>query len=311
MSHWYKQGVLVTGGAGFIGSHLVERLNAAGARVTVLDHHATPEHPNLAPIHQHVTMIPMTVEAALETLDIGRFDTIFHLGGNPYVPPSVDDPVMDYEKNLHTTFKLLERLRAHPTPRFVYASSAAVYGNPTRLPIREDDPTLPISPYGVSKLASERYADVYSQLYGVRSSSARMFSVYGPRQRKQVIFDVMTKLIATPDQIEIFGDGTQERDFCHVDDAVSALLTIAACAPGKGEVYNVASGVSHSIKHVVETWCKILNLHPRLNSTGQVRAGEPDKWTVDISALKKLGFVPHMSLEEGLRQIKDWYDAQF
>jgi UDP-glucose 4-epimerase len=311
MSFWAGKEVLITGGAGFIGSHLAHQLLSDEASVTLLDYHAVPDNPNLEVIAQHVILLPLDIENALDTLKLESFDAIFHLGGNPYVPPSVENPVMDYQKNLHTTFRLLECLRVNPKPRLIYASSAAVYGNPTKLPIQETDATLPISPYGVSKLACERYVAVYSQLYGVRGSSARMFSVYGAKQRKQVVFDILKKLLANSDEIEIFGDGKQERDFCHVQDTVEALLRIAEYAPAQGEVYNVASGVSHSINEIVTTWCKIMNLTPKLNYTGQVRPGEPDKWSVDISALKNLGYLPKVTLEQGLLSIKAWYDETF
>jgi UDP-glucose 4-epimerase len=316
MNFWAEQRVLITGGAGFIGSHLAQHLVKQGAQVTLLDRHAVPDNPNIQSIAEQVSLLPLDIEHALDTLDISLFDTIFHLGGNPYVPPSVENPMMDYQKNLQTTFKLLECLRNNPNlhlpkPRLIYASSAAVYGNPAKLPLHESDPTFPISPYGVSKLACERYVAVYSQLYGIRGASARMFSVYGARQRKQVVFDLLVKLLNNPHEIEIFGDGKQERDFCHIDDTVNALIMIAQDAPLQGEVYNVASGISHSINQIVMMWCKILNLSPNLRYTGQVRAGEPDKWSVDISALQQLGYAPHITLEDGLRSIKAWYDDNF
>jgi UDP-glucose 4-epimerase len=311
MGFWAGKEVLITGGAGFIGSHLAQQLLTDRASLTILDYHAVPDNPNIQVIAQQATLLPLDIENALDTLKLEAFDAIFHLGGNPYVPPSVENPVMDYQKNLHTTFRLLECLRANPKPRLIYASSAAVYGNPMKLPIQETDSTLPISPYGVSKLACERYVAVYSQLYGVQGSSARMFSVYGAKQRKQVVFDILKKLLANPDEIEIFGDGKQERDFCHVQDTIDALLRIAEHAPAQGEVYNVASGVSHSINEIVATWCKIMNLTPKLNYTGQVRPGEPDKWSVDISALKSLGYSPKVTLEQGLLSIKAWYDDTF
>ncbi len=179
-------------------------------------------------------------------------DVIFHLAANAYIPPSVEDPAFDYALNLDTTFRLLEVLRgAAQPPRLVFTSSAAVYGDPQRLPIHESDPTVPISPYGVGKLAAERYVAVYSQLYGITASSVRLFSVYGPRQRKQVVYDLIDRLARDPARLEVIGDGTQERDFAFVDDVAAAIVLVGSDAPGRGEVYNVASGTSHSIAQLV------------------------------------------------------------
>lgn len=310
MSLWQGKQILITGGAGFIGSHLAQQLNHEAAHVTILDPHASPDNPNLMDFASSLQLWQSRVEEALGNFDVSRFDFIFHLGGNPYVPPSVENPLMDYEKNLQTTFRLLECLRAKPKARLIYASSAAVYGNPAKLPVRESDPTFPISPYGVSKLASERYVAVYSQLYGIRGSSVRMFSVYGAKQRKQVIFDIFQKLLANPTSLEVLGDGSQQRDFCYVTDAVNALMQIAEKAPAKGEVYNVASGHSHSINEIIAIWTKLLRLNPHITYTGQSRAGDPEKWSADISALKALGFSPQLSLEQGIAKLKAWYDEQ-
>src|SRR5690606_14091871 len=135
------------------------------------------------------------------------FDYIFHLAANAYIPPSVEAPAYDFALNLHNTFTLLEALRQAPRrPRLVNVSSAAVYGNPASLPIGEGDPTVPISPYGVSKLAAERYVAVFSQLYGLPASSVRLFSVYGPRQRKQVVYDLLCRLRQNPRCLEVLGD---------------------------------------------------------------------------------------------------------
>mgnify|MGYP005852722981 CR=1 FL=1 len=303
---------LVTGGAGFIGSHLVEKLVADGVQVTVADNFATGRLENLARVQHNVELVigDLTDLLRLKRIDLGSYDYIFHLAANPYIPPSVENPAYDYHANLENTFLLLEALRslAHP-PRLVNASSAAVYGNPTRLPIRETDPTVPISPYGVSKLAAERYAAVYCHIYGIPSVSMRFFSVFGPRQRKQVIFDLLCKLRADPTRIEVLGDGSQQRDFCYVTDVVQSLVLAATRAPAGGETYNVASGTSVSIAELITAWCEVLGVSPELHYTGSIRPGDAEKWEVDISRLKSLGYTARTSLKEGLTAIRDWYDA--
>jgi UDP-glucose 4-epimerase len=185
-----------------------------------------------------------------------------------------------------------------------------VYGEPTQMPIREDAPLDPISPYGVSKLAGERYAAVFAKLYGLRVTSLRLFSVYGPRQRKQVVYDILTKLRANPKQIEVLGDGSQTRDFTFVTDVVQALLLVGEKAPAQGEAYNVATGKPYTIAELVQAWAVELGVSPKINFSGSVRPGDPERWEVDISKLRGLGYEPRTELPDGLRRIREWYDAE-
>jgi UDP-glucose 4-epimerase len=304
--------VLVTGGAGFIGSHLSEALVRLGAQVTVVDNLATGSLDNVGGIASQVKLMVGDVGNLLNLnrLVVSDFAYIFHLAGNPYIPPSVANPAYDFHENLLNTFKLLEALRAAKNPpRLVSASSAAVYGNPARLPIQESDPTVPISPYGVSKLAGERYLAVYSQLYGLPAVSMRFFSVYGPRQRKQVIFDLFQKLHDNPDALEVFGDGSQTRDFAYVEDVARALILAAERAPAQGETYNVASGTMVTIGEIVEAICRVAGLSPRVTYTGHVRPGDAEKWEVDLGRLRGLGYEPQTNLPLGLSAVRDWYQG--
>jgi len=304
--------VLVTGGAGFIGSHLVEHLVSAGARVTVIDNFSTGRMDHLQALLPQLELIvgDLSDVLGLERVNIDDYEYVFHLAANPYIPPSVEDPRFDFHANLSNTFNLLEALRhADRKPRLVNISSAAVYGNPARLPIAETDPTVPISPYGVSKLAGERYAEVYSRIYGLRTTSLRLFSVYGPRQRKQVVFDLLLRLRADPTRLVVLGDCSQVRDFVYVLDVVQAAMLAASVAPGQGECYNVASGTTHSIRQLVAAWCDVCGLTPEVVYTGQVRPGDAEKWSVDITSLERLGFKPMTNLTAGLVAIRDWYDT--
>jgi UDP-glucose 4-epimerase len=309
---------LVTGGAGFIGSHLVEHLVALGAQVTVIDKLNTGYRENLQAVEQRINFVHadlgnLLLRAAEDDggMNLADYDYIFHLAANPYIPPSVENPVMDFETNLLNSFLLLESLRGLPAarPRLINVSSAAVYGNPARLPIHESDPTVPISPYGVSKLAAERYVAVYSQLYGLWAVSMRFFSVYGPRQHKQVVFDLFRKLRANPARLEILGDGSQARDFAYVGDVARAMTLAATAAPGQGEVYNVASGMTHTIAELAAACCRACRLEPEMIYSGQTRPGDADKWMVDVSRLQQMGFVPQVSLEAGLAAVQEWYDG--
>jgi UDP-glucose 4-epimerase len=311
MSAWQDARVLVTGGAGFIGSHVVEAFTALGAHLTITDTSVERFERNLGHVQPQPAMEWGDLGELLRAgrLNLADYAVIVHLSGNPYIPPSVENPAYDFDRNLQTTFALLEAVRTLPAqrPAVIYASSAAVYGEPARLPVHESDPLVPISPYGVSKMAAERYLAVYCRLYGLRGASLRFFSVYGPRQRKQVIYDLLVKLTSQPDRVEIHGDGTQERDFCHVQDVVGALLAVLERAPLRGEAYNVASGQSRSINDVLRAWCDLLGVQPQVAYSGAIRPGETDKWSVSIDALRALGYAPQVRFEDGLRGILDWY----
>jgi UDP-glucose 4-epimerase len=302
---------LVTGGAGFIGSHVVQRLVEDGADVTVVDDLSTGRIENLGGVISRIKFDDRPLGALLdEPALILDHDVIFHLAANAYIPPSVEDPAFDFRLNLETTFQLLEVLRrAERRPRLVNTSSAAVYGDPQRLPIRESDPTVPISPYGVGKLSAERYVAVYSQLYGIPASSVRLFSVYGPRQRKQVVYDLVHRLAEDPVHLEVIGDGTQERDFAFVEDVAAAIVLVGRAAPGTGEVFNVASGSTHSIAELVSAICGAMEVDPQIAYTGKVRPGDAERWSVDTTALGELGYEPGTSLFDGLRATWDWYRA--
>lgn len=308
--NWADKLVLVTGGAGFVGSHLVERLVAAGANVKILDIEHNPA--NLAAVRGsvviHTADIRSLAWSSVLSHEDGDFDVIFHLAASAYVPPSVEDPLFDYRTNFAATLELLEALRQRRWPgRLVFASSGAVYGNPSRLPINEDDVTIPVSPYGVGKLAAERYAAVYAQLYGLRISSMRLFSVYGPRHRKQVVWDLMEKIATGEPTLPIHGDGTQVRDFVYVEDVVGAAMVIASEAEMAGEVYNVASGGRCTIDHLATTLCQLMGAEPTLAYTGLNRPGDPERLTVNIRRLHALGYVPQWKLADGLAATVEWF----
>lgn len=304
------QTVLVTGGAGFIGSHLVAALVARGAAVTVVDNLCNGSLANLGPLVDAVEFYPLDIRGPVfrDLLVSKPFDAVCHFAANAYVPPSVEDPKYDFHVNLLAPFEFLEVLRRSGLrPRCVVASSAAVYGNPVRVPISETDPTVPISPYGVSKLATERYVAVYCQLYGLQAACLRLFSAYGPRQRKQIVYDFIEKLTRNPHALEILGDGTQVRDLVFVEDVVAAALLLLDSAPLTGEVYNVATGAGHTTREVAEVVSRAMGLTPEFVFTQQIRPGDTERWVADIERIRALGFAPRFSFDEGVRRTVEWY----
>ena len=306
---WRAKKILITGGAGFLGSHLAEELVAQGADVTVLDNFASGAADHLAPVADRLQFIQGDVLSMnwMEFLAQNEFEFFFHLVGNAYVPASVENPAMDFALNLRLAFDILECLRKLSWPgRFVFPSSAAVYGNPEKLPICENDRTLPISPYGVSKLAVERYLSVYHELYGLNAASLRLFSIYGHRQRKLAVYDLITKIMADPQDVHVYGNGGQMRDFLFIKDAVRAMTAVAWSGKFTGEVYNTASGNECTILDLIQQIGRVLKVNPRVTFSGSVRPGEPEKWSVDIGRLRDMGFSPSCSLQEGLAETIAW-----
>ncbi|MDX1474632.1 MAG: SDR family NAD(P)-dependent oxidoreductase [Reinekea sp.] len=297
--------VIVTGGAGFIGMHLVNTLLENGVAVTVIDR--TPEKlsNNVKVNSKILTIIESDVISALEKnlVRLEEFDVIFHLAGVSVVSQSVENPDIDMRANLLSTFYLLEKLRTISNPpAIIFTSTAAVYGNPQKVPISETDPTFPLSPYGVSKLAAERYIDVYCKLYNISGAALRIFSVYGPDD-KRVVHDIFRKLEEDQNRLFLLGDGSQERDFIFVEDVARALFFVAKNAPQKGEVYNVASGKSIRISQLAKEICNVMGVNPEIEYANKDRPDDPDISVANIDRLKNLGFESTFSLREGISSI--------
>lgn len=293
---------LVTGGTGFIGAHLVRALAEGGAAVTAVARR--PGHPD----HDRVELVAADLarESLEDLLRARRFDLVFHLAGESSVAGSFERPEVDLAGNAGTTVGLLNAVRRSGTePLVLLASSAAVYGDPERLPMREDDPLRPISPYGCSKLVAEAYLAAFSRL-GVRGAVLRPFSVYGPGLARQVVFDVFRRLRREPERIELFGEPSDSRDFLFVSDAVDATLAVASATSGAAEAYNVGSGTQTTIATLVAAMAGVAGAEPAVRFTGEVGPGMPRRWQADVSRLRSLGWEPRVPLEEGLRRTERW-----
>ena len=311
-SYWAGKRVLVTGGSGFIGSHLVNKLAHKDAEVLIVD-----QYLRLLDSRNVTLDIPPAFFCEdIFTLDWTNFlngknvDVIFHLAGTANVNYSVENPYPDFELNVIASIRLLEALRRITWQGiFIFPSSAAVYGNPAKFPVCEDDPTVPISPYGVGKLSVERYVAIYSKLFGLKAASIRPFSIYGPGQDKLVIYDLLNKINDNPQEISLFGNGEQVRDFLYIKDLINCMMLIVERGKLNGEAYNLASGNGITILELVRLICSILEVHPKLNFSGSVRPGEPEKWTVDITRMKNLGFIASTDMQTGLITTIEWFNA--
>ena len=299
---------LVLGGSGFIGSWLVERLLEEGVEVSVLDP-ATPRIPPGSPV-RHIDA-HVTEQSVEEALAQAPADAVFHLANAALVPPSVDRPMEDLERNVVTALAALEGLRrARSGAVMVFVSSAAVYGDARYEPMDEDHPLEPESPYGVSKLAAERYVRLYARLHGLRGLSVRPFSIYGPRQRKLVVYDVLTRLHEGERPLRMLGSPDVSRDFVFVEDAVRGLVVLARAAAADGEAYNLASGLSTTLGELASTLVDVSGMEADVKFTGEVRPGDPLHWTGDPRRAGALGVRCDTPLVEGLRRTAEWFAAE-
>ena len=301
--------VLVTGGAGFIGSHLCRRLVAEGHEVRVLDNLSSGKRGNLGEIDVDLMIgdlrDPSTAEHAVEDAEV-----ILHHAAIASVQYSVEQPLDEQDVNVVGTLRLLEAARKVGVRRIVFAASAAAYGTDPTIPKREEMTALPVSPYGLSKVAGEHYCRVWSHVYGLETVCLRYFNIFGPRQDPAspysgVISTFARKMIdgVAP---TIHGDGEQSRDFNYVDNVVDANLAAMAAKTAAGEIYNIGTGRGVTVNELVATLNQVLGSDLQAEH-GESRAGDVRTSVAAIDrARQALGYEPRVAFEAGLQQTVDW-----
>jgi nucleoside-diphosphate-sugar epimerase len=306
---------LVTGGAGFIGSHLVEALLTSGSRVAVLDNLSSGSLSNLEPVKDRIEFYKNDVRQLEVLTNVAQgCDVIFHLAAVVAVQQTIDDPVDSTMVNDIGTINILEAARRNNVQRFVLASSCAVYGDDPRLPKEETMTPMPASPYAVHKLSAEHYARIYGELFGLKTTSLRFFNVFGPRQDPSspysgVISIFMTRAISGRAPV-IYGDGSQSRDFVYVKDVVKALILAAEAKDSAGKVSNIGSGSNVTINGLWELIASLAGqqLTPDYKPA---RAGDILRSIASINLAESLlNFKIDFSLEQGLAATLEWYRGQ-
>lgn len=307
---------LVTGGAGFIGSNLVEGLLKRGFKVKVVDNFSTGKRENIKNFIKDIELIEGDIifyRTALKAAE--NVDVILHQAALPSVPRSISDPVASNEANITGTLNILEAAREKKVQKVIVASSSSVYGDSPVLPKREDMNINPLSPYAVTKLATEQYAMVYAKVYGLKTIALRYFNVFGPRQdptsQYSAVIPKFISLMLKDERPTIYGDGLTSRDFTYVENVIEANIQCALNTEVGGEIFNVACHEQTSLNDLVGMINKILNkkIEPMYQD---FRPGDIKHSYADISKIEKMiGFKPIVNFEKGLKMTIDWYMNNF
>jgi UDP-glucuronate 4-epimerase len=309
---------LVTGAAGFIGSHVSEALTARGDSVIGFDNFdpfygRDVKERNLAQLRAVPAFRFVEGDVARDPLPLDQVDAVIHLAAKPGVRPSLEDPAAYMDANVTATARLFDAARRAGISRIVFGSSSSVYGNATPAPFAEAEPAIePISPYAASKRAGELLAHAFAHLYPLRIICLRFFTVYGPRQRPDLAIHKFTDLIARGRPVRMHGDGSSERDYTYITDALDGILAAvewtARAAPGSVETVNLGGGARVRLDRLIALIATALGREPRIerhpDQPGDVRLTDADL----AHAGRVLGFRPRVGIEEGIRRFVDWYE---
>jgi len=296
--------VIVTGGAGFIGSHLADELLMDDHDVVVMDNLACGAKDNI-PEKAKFVKKDFTKDEIIP--DFKGVDTVFHFAADPNVRASAENPKVSFDNNVLGTFKVLEACRKSGVKRFVFASTSTVYGEAI-IPTPETHPCEPISNYGASKLACEAYVSSYSHSYGIKSTVLRYANIFGIRSNHGVMYDFFQKLKKNPKELEILGNGRQEKSYLFISDCISATMAAFEKQQKIFDVYNVGSREKHPVDDIAKIVSKTLNSKPKTIHTGGERGWKGDVRTMllDVSKLESLGWKESIGLEKGAWIYLEW-----
>jgi len=303
---------LVTGGAGFIGSHIVDALVRNGSKVRILDDFSSGKRENLSGVLNKIELIEGDIRDKDKVAQaVSGMDYILHQAALRSVPKSMLNPEIYNDVNIAGTLNILQAAKEAKVKRVMFASSSSIYGETDKLPQKEDAQPLLISPYALSKLAGEYYCRIFSLMFGIEAVSLRYFNVFGPRQSLEneyaVVIPKFITCILKNEQPPIHGDGKQTRDFTYVENVVQANLKAVTANAAAGEVFNVACGKAYSVLDIVTYVNKILkkSIKPKL---GPIRPGDVKDTLADISKARRLlQFEPKVGFEEGLQKTVDYF----
>ncbi|CEP68829.1 NAD-dependent epimerase/dehydratase [Moorella glycerini] len=308
--------VLVTGGAGFIGSHLVDRLLAEGWRVMVVDnfdpfYDPAVKRKNIAPHleYSNYTLVELDIrdmDTLRERLS-GEYDVIVHLAAKAGVRPSIRDPIDYQEVNVRGTQNLLELAREWGVKQFVFASSSSVYGVNPNVPWREDDCVLlPISPYAATKVAGELLGHVYSHLYGIRFIALRFFTVYGPRQRPDLAVYKFARLMLKGEPVPVYGDGSSRRDYTYIDDIIQGVRAAMNYNATPYEVINLGNNSTVSLLEMINALEETLGVKAKLEFLPPQLGDVPQTWASINKAEQLMGYIPKTEFKCGIEHFSQW-----
>lgn len=296
--------VLITGVTGFLGRYIARQFAQAGWIVGGIGTRPPENAPRQDLSHYYQLILPSPELAAI--IQQLQPNVCIHCAGRASVELSVSDPTSDFQASVSMTFQLLDTLRIYaPTCHLIYLSSAAVYGNPTIIPIAESQITSPISPYGFHKLMGEQLCLEFFRVYQLPTTIARIFSAYGVGLRRQVVWDICQKVM-TQTRITLYGTGQESRDFIHGLDVANAMLVLTECSAGQANIFNLSTGEETKIQDLVKLIVAKVNPEIEINFDGNLPLGIPSNWEADILKIRQLGFEPRVNLEKGLDSFVKW-----
>ncbi len=309
---------LITGGAGFIGSHLTERLLSEGNRITIIDDFNTyydPEikHQNLAAVRDEITLVEGDIRDAIlveRTFAKGQFDQVIHIAARAGVRPSIKDPKLYFTTNIDGTFNLLDACRYHGVKRFTFASSSSVYGVNKKVPFAETDALeRTISPYAATKLAGEQICSNYAHLFGIHCQCLRFFTVYGPRQRPDLAISKFTQRILAGEPIQQYGDGSTARDYTYIEDIINGVVAASQYDENSFEIFNLGGSATTTLSELIQMIEAATGKKATIEYLPD-QPGDVPRTFADVSkAHKLLGYEPQTPIAEGIRKYVDWVKA--